>query len=135
MQTPTPCYAPTCPVRQVLRYNDGQKYDAHWDWFDDPVHKKPNSTGNRAATVLMYLGEVQEGGETALPIAIPIDFKQQVRKEGRSACAANGTLAVVPRKGDALLFWDMLPDGRTIDRKSLHASCPTLKGTKWTATK
>ena len=25
---------------QILRYQDGQKYDAHWDWFDDPVHHK-----------------------------------------------------------------------------------------------
>jgi hypothetical protein len=29
----------------------------------------------------------------------------------------------------------MLPDGRHVDRRSLHASCPTFKGTKWTATK
>lgn len=46
--------------------------------FDDPVHTKPNSTENRIATVLMYLGQVQEGGETALPIAVPIDWKKQV---------------------------------------------------------
>lgn len=59
----------------------------------------------------------------------------QIVREGRSACANNGTLAVVPNKGDALLFWDMLPDGKTVDRRSLHSSCPTLKGTKWTATK
>lgn len=52
-----------------------------------------------------------------------------------SVCGRNGTLAVVPEKGDALLFFDMLPDGRNVDRRSLHASCPTLKGTKWTATK
>jgi len=24
---------------QVLRYVEGQKYDAHWDWFDDVRHK------------------------------------------------------------------------------------------------
>lgn len=43
-------------------------------------------------------------------------------------CAKKGTgMAVVPRKGDALLFWDMHLDGRTVDRASLHASCPTLK--------
>jgi hypothetical protein len=192
------------PPPQVLRYNDGQKYDAHWDWFDDPVHGRANSTENRAATVrarlpaaarprprprphpprarppgprllragappparqsrslapalppaarprdsalppshlsprpqvLMYLGEVEEGGETALPIAIPIDPKRQSKPSGLSKCGANGTLAVIPRKGDALLFWDMLPDGKRVDRRSLHASCPTLKGTKWTATK
>lgn len=120
---------------QVLRYSNGQKYDAHWDWFDDPVHGRANSTENRAATVLLYLGQVEEGGETALPIAVPIDPKAQLNKEGRSACAANGTLAVKPTKGDALLFWDMKLDGRTVCRRSLHSSCPTIKGMKWTATK
>ncbi len=63
------------------------------------------------------------------------DLCTQVTATGRSACAVNGTLAVWPKKGDALLFWDMMPDGQTVDRRSLHASCPTLKGTKWTATK
>jgi prolyl 4-hydroxylase len=43
-------------------------------------------------------------------------------------CATKGSgLAVVPRKGDALLFWDMHVDGTTVDRAALHASCPTLK--------
>ncbi|KAF8069685.1 P4H3 [Scenedesmus sp. PABB004] len=158
---------------QVLRYRDGQKYDAHWDWFDDPTH--PATDGeNRAATVLMYLGDVSEGGETALPIgrfidaarqALPAPSERAARRgpepgagggarlalrgraadaprrrcrapRGAGACAANGSgLAVVPRRGDALLFWDMHVDGRAVDRSSLHASCPTLKGTKWTATK
>jgi prolyl 4-hydroxylase len=28
----------------------------------------------------------------------------------------------------------MLPDGKTVDRRALHASCPTVKGVKWTST-
>lgn len=33
--------------RQVLRYKDGQKYDAHWDQFDNPeIHKVPPSRGH-----------------------------------------------------------------------------------------
>lgn len=36
-------------------------------------------------------------------------------------------MAVVPRRGDALLFWDMHPNGTEVDRASLHASCPTIK--------
>ncbi|KAF6253134.1 hypothetical protein COO60DRAFT_1643423 [Scenedesmus sp. NREL 46B-D3] len=119
---------------QVLRYQNGQKYDAHWDWFDDPTH--PADSGeNRAATVLMYLGDVEEGGETTLPLGKFIDAGRQ-RLANPSECAAKGSgLAVVPRKGDALLFWDMHVDGTRVDRAALHASCPTLKGTKWTATK
>eukprot|EP00879_Flechtneria_rotunda_P020970 GHRR01022081.1.p1 GENE.GHRR01022081.1~~GHRR01022081.1.p1 ORF type:complete len:266 (+),score=34.09 GHRR01022081.1:206-1003(+) len=117
---------------QVLRYQNGQKYDAHWDWFDDPLHKDKGD--NRAATVLMYLGDIEEGGETALPLGNPIDEQRQ-KLANPSECAAKGNMAVVPHKGDALLFWDMHVDGTTVDRSSLHASCPTLKGTKWTATK
>jgi len=30
----------------VLRYKDGQKYDAHWDQFDNPeIHKVPPLCG------------------------------------------------------------------------------------------
>jgi hypothetical protein len=46
---------------------------------------------------------------------------------GAGQCAAKGTMAVVPHRGDALLFWDMHPNGTEVDRASLHASCPTLK--------
>eukprot|EP00877_Chromochloris_zofingiensis_P004451 jgi/Chrzof1/14006/Cz08g20270.t1 len=118
---------------QVLRYQDGQKYGAHWDWFDDPIHKQGNGE-NRVATILMYLGDVLEGGETSFPLAIPINRTKQ-SLGSLSECAARGNLAVRPHKGDAVLFWDILPDGITVDRKALHASCPIIKGTKWTATK
>uniref|UniRef100_A0A383WBS8 Fe2OG dioxygenase domain-containing protein n=1 Tax=Tetradesmus obliquus TaxID=3088 RepID=A0A383WBS8_TETOB len=111
---------------QVLRYQNGQKYDAHWDWFDDPTH--PADSGeNRAATVLMYLGDVEEGGETTLPLGKFIDEGRQ-RLHSPSECATKGSgMAVLPRKGDALLFWDMHVDGTRVDRASLHSSCPTLK--------
>jgi prolyl 4-hydroxylase len=114
---------------------DGQQYGAHWDWFDDPVHHSAYlQDGNRYATVLLYLSEVEEGGETALPLATAIDEQAQVL-ENPSACAAKQGIAVRPKKGDALLFFDLDIMGSKGDRAALHASCPTLKGTKWTATK
>lgn len=42
--------------------------------------------------------------------------------------------SVKPRKGDALLFFSLKPDASP-DEFSLHAGCPVLKGTKWSATK
>jgi hypothetical protein len=47
---------------QVLRYGEGNEYRAHWDWFfhADGI----TNGGNRAATVLTYLSDVEEGGET-----------------------------------------------------------------------
>lgn len=72
----------------------------------------------------------------APPLApLPRPRAQSQARHKLSFCGRNGTLAVVPHKGDALLFFDLLPDGRNVCRKSLHASCPTLRGTKWTATK
>ena len=47
---------------QILRYEHGQKYDEHWDWFDPEELEKMNMTdGNRIATVLMYLSGAEPG--------------------------------------------------------------------------
>lgn len=40
---------------QVLRYQDGQKYEPHHDYFYDPVNARPENGGQRIVTVLMYL--------------------------------------------------------------------------------
>ncbi len=63
---PYPCSAVgqvlcCAPSPQVLRYQNGQKYDSHWDWFDEK-DDQDRSKGNRIATVLMYL----EGGGHSL---------------------------------------------------------------------
>ena len=45
-------------------------------------------------------------------------------------------LEIVPwTQGDALLFWDLKPDGLTGDKWSMHAGCPVIRGEKWSATK
>lgn len=53
---------------QVLRYEYGQKYDAHFDYFHDKVNIVRG--GHRIATVLMYLSNVTKGGETVFPDAV-----------------------------------------------------------------
>lgn len=52
---------------QVLRYEHGQKYDPHFDYFHDKVNIARG--GHRIATVLMYLSNVTKGGETVFPDA------------------------------------------------------------------
>ncbi|KAG2497974.1 hypothetical protein HYH03_004235 [Edaphochlamys debaryana] len=113
---------------QVLHYHDGEKYEPHYDYFHDPVNARPENGGQRVVTVLMYLTTVEEGGETVLPHA---DTK--VSGEGWSECAKRG-LAVKAVRGDALMFYSLKPDGSN-DESSLHGSCPTVKGDKWSATK
>ncbi|KAF3785431.1 putative prolyl 4-hydroxylase 9 [Nymphaea thermarum] len=110
----------------VLRYEIGQKYDSHYDVFN-PAEYGPQKS-QRVASFLLYLSDVEEGGETMFPfedgknIDIGYDYKKCIG------------LKVKPRQGDALLFYSLFPNG-TIDVTSLHGSCPVIKGEKWVATK
>ena len=79
----------------------------------------------------MYLSTVEEGGETVFPSADPEEW---VTGEGWSPCARKG-MAVRPVKGDAVMFYSLDTDGHSPDPFSLHGSCPTERGEKWSATK
>ena len=115
---------------RILRYKEGQKFMPHNDYFHDLNSSRAAFGGQRAATVLMYLATPEEGGETVFPQArVPPGLDSK----GFSRCA-RGKLAVRPRKGDALLFFSLLPDG-TWDPTSMHGSCPVLKGLKYSATR
>lgn len=112
---------------QVLRYGYFQKYGKHMDSLDDD--------SPRVATVLMYLNDVEEGGETAFPDGsewINPQLQEQYGS-GLSECAY-GHVAAKPTKGMALVFYSLKPDG-THDPHAMHTACPILKGTKWVAIK
>ncbi|EOA23302.1 hypothetical protein CARUB_v10018771mg [Capsella rubella] len=114
---------------QVLHYENGQKYEPHFDFYYDT--KTLKNGGHRVATVLMYLSNVTKGGETVFPMwkgKLP-----QLKDDSWSECAKQG-YAVKPKKGDALLFFDLHPNATT-DETSLHGSCPVIEGEKWSATK
>jgi len=102
-------------VFYLIRYEVGQQYKPHYDYFSNDANGAPfiGQSGNRMATVLTYLSTPDEGGETVFPEA---------------------SLSVKARKGDSVLFFSMAPDG-TVDPRSLHGGNPVLKGTKWAMTK
>ncbi|XP_057542090.1 probable prolyl 4-hydroxylase 9 [Amaranthus tricolor] len=109
----------------VLRYEIGQKYNSHYDAFN-PSEYGPQKS-QRVASFLLYLSNVEEGGETMFPyendnLDYNYDFKECIG------------LKVKPRRGDGLLFYSLFVNG-TIDPTSLHGSCPVSKGEKWVATK
>ncbi|KAK9116957.1 hypothetical protein Sjap_015904 [Stephania japonica] len=116
---------------QILRYENGQKYEPHFDYFIDKVNRERG--GHRIATVLMYLSHVGKGGETVFPDA---EAKESQVKDDDSwsHCTKKG-YAVKPEKGDALLFFSLHPDATIPDPSSLHGSCPVIEGEKWSATK
>ncbi|KAK6924543.1 Prolyl 4-hydroxylase alpha subunit, Fe(2+) 2OG dioxygenase domain [Dillenia turbinata] len=115
---------------QVLHYEVGQKYEPHFDYFQDEFNTK--NGGQRMATLLMYLSDVEEGGETVFP-APKGNFSSVPWYNELSECGKKG-LSIKPKRGDALLFWSMRPDA-SLDPSSLHGGCPVIKGNKWSSTK
>ncbi|WIA41185.1 hypothetical protein OEZ86_004800 [Tetradesmus obliquus] len=118
---------------QVLRYGAGQQYRPHQDSILDEV-QQPH--GPRLATVLLYLNDVPEGGETAFP---DTDASKWASPEvgaqvdpTLSECA-KGSVAYRPQKGDAFMFWSFKPDGVSMDPFAQHTGCPPTKGVKWAA--
>ena len=96
----------------VLHYTPGQEFLPHVDFLDpgSPGYAEQLSQlGQRAATFLIYLNDDYEGGETDFPIV-------SWRYKGR--------------KGDALMFWNVGPDG-TPDPNTKHAGLPPTSGEKW----
>jgi prolyl 4-hydroxylase len=91
---------------QVLRYRGGQQYRPHLDG----VTGDPNQ---RILTALVYLNDGYAGGET------------QFVRTGLTFSGA---------KGDALIFANALPDGRT-DPEALHAGLPVRAGEKYLASR
>lgn len=101
---------------QVMRYEPGGEYKAHFDYF--PPEKKGSAThlargGQRIATLLMYLNAPTEGGETEFPDA---------------------GITIVPKQGSAVYFEYMDAEGN-LDAMTLHAGLPVKAGVKWIATR
>ena len=96
----------------MLHYNPGETFLPHHDFLDDTkpaLAKEIAQNGQRVVTFLLYLNEDFEGGETEFPLV-------GVRCKGNT--------------GDALCFWNVLPDGSP-DRRTMHAGLPPTKGEKW----
>jgi len=121
---------------QILSYGVGEKYSAHHDVGEKNTKSGAQLSaegGHRVATVLLYLEDTEEGGETAFPDSDWIEPESEYARQKFSKCAENG-VAFKPKRGDGLLFFSITPEG-DIDQRSMHSGCPVVKGEKWTMTK
>jgi prolyl 4-hydroxylase len=101
---------------QLLNYEAGAESTPHVDYLTaaNPTNSESIArSGQRVGTLLMYLNDVDGGGETTFP------------QLGWS---------VVPQRGQALYFEYGNRFGLS-DPSSLHSSTPLRTGEKWVATK
>lgn len=120
----------TAEELQVVNYGIGGHYEPHFDFarvsiylfvkYLNPIFSiyfqkdeknafKNLGTGNRIATVLFYMSDVAQGGATVFPMV---------------------GAALWPKKGTAA-FWYNLHSSGDGDKRTRHAACPVLAGSKW----
>mgnify|MGYP000932520858 CR=1 FL=1 len=101
---------------QGQRYAVSQEFREHYDWFwtrGDYWPEESRRGGQRSWTTMVYLNDVEEGGET--------DFTRL-------------GLAIPPQRGFMLAWNNALADG-SLNYDTLHAGKPVLRGTKYIVTK
>jgi prolyl 4-hydroxylase len=102
----------------ILRYSRAQQYRAHYDVIlpgsdAEMFARELIAIGQRVVTVLIYLNDGYDGGETHFP-HLGFTFKG--------------------KPGDALIFWNLSAAGE-IERNALHAGMPVGRGEKWLLSK
>lgn len=101
---------------QAQRYEPGQYYKEHWDFFM-PTSKEYSVycdwMGQRTWTTMVYLNDVEEGGETY--------FKHL-------------KLKLKPKQG-TLVAWNNLYRNGLPNLKTMHEACPPISGNKYVITK
>ncbi|XP_067138397.1 prolyl 4-hydroxylase subunit alpha-1-like [Centruroides vittatus] len=105
----------TAEELQVLNYGIGGHYEAHFDYSreDEAINILTKHYGDRVATWLNYMSDVEAGGATVFPEI---------------------GISVQPEKGSSLLWYNLHSNG-TGDYRTRHAACPVLLGSKWVSNK
>lgn len=100
---------------QGQKYDVGQEFKKHCDWFDkNSIYNQVHlNMGQRTFTLMVYLNNVEEGGETSFP-----RINHDVR----------------PRKGKAVIWCNITADNQG-NWWSEHWGKPVIKGVKYIVTK
>ena len=113
---------------KLLRYNHAEKFAPHYDdefWGDEPRPFGPEGS-DRVLTVLLYLSDVDAGGETSFPKGRLFRKKSQEMAGRSTACSGPARTALPVKKGSALLFWSKDPISVMADEAALHEGCPVM---------
>jgi prolyl 4-hydroxylase len=94
-------------------YREGGEYKPHYDWFDPGTpsfeyQASADQGGQRTWSAIVYLNDVEAGGETRFE---------------------NAQLTLKPKRG-RVVFWNNLDEVGQPNQNALHQACPVLKGNK-----
>lgn len=103
---------------QVANYGIGGLYVTHTDYLminPDPAAYSAweHFMGDRFATFMVYLSDVEAGGATVFPRA---------------------GVTIWPQRGSAAFWWNLYRSG-VGDENTRHGGCPVLHGSKWISNK
>lgn len=99
---------------QGQHYEVGQEFKAHTDFFEgNELAEYGGAQGQRSYTFMIYLNDVEDGGETSFP---------------------NLKKTIVPIRGRAVV-WNSLDGNGMPNQNSLHRAHPVKKGSKTVITK
>ncbi|XP_021951276.1 prolyl 4-hydroxylase subunit alpha-2 [Folsomia candida] len=101
----------TSEAYQVASYRTSHHYDEHLDALLD--ERRIAADGDRIATFMFYLTDVDVGGKTGFPVA---------------------GIAAHPIRGSGVFWHNILRNG-TPDRRTWHGGCPVVHGVKWVTNK
>ncbi|XP_071949893.1 transmembrane prolyl 4-hydroxylase-like [Antedon mediterranea] len=144
---------------QIVHYDVGGHYHAHYDseMIDnkqcintrllDGVEESVKLDFNkyrmcRYVTVMYYLNDVEEGGETAFPVADNVTFHRKYMAGNTITDLSNhcedANVVVKPKKGKAVMWYNHVLNEDIgwigdIDVYSLHGGCDIKRGDKWIA--
>lgn len=142
---------------QVVRYSPGGHYNCHLDSeelqpnmakcchlgeFSGPVESQCQLC--RYMTALYFLNDVEQGGETAFPLAdnATLDYESW-SEDADSLCnlarnCKKSNVVIKPEKGKAVLWYNHFLRRKSgwlgqVDFRSFHGGCNVQKGEKWIA--
>lgn len=125
----TGAYAERVVLNRYRPVDEGpqQEFKPHYDFIDDSdlAPESGFSGCQRAATILMYLTDVEDGGETV--------FLRDDSPESHYP-SNEKHIRIRPKRGSLLVWFNCHPETERVDANSRHAGLPVTTGVKLAAT-